>query len=270
MGKARTAGKPDRRRRRAQPSTSASAPGGLPSPGPGPRVGAPRTLRLRRDRPFRLPSDGRFLAATSACRPVGFLRMAAPRDDGALLIMGGGRMGGALLSALLAAGRPAAELVVAEVSPSRRKELAAAHRGVAVVDAPVPVAAAVLAVKPGDVAGAARAVADAGCERVLSVAAGVTTKAIEAAVSGRLRVGRAMSPRRWRSRPCLVRRGCSSTVATLPRRCGRRSPLPAEPAPPGSANSNGAASEPRSSTPWWRQLNVRARSGADMRACIVV
>lgn len=131
--------------------------------------------------------------------------MAAPRDDGALLIMGCGRMGEALLSGLLAAGRPAAELVVAEVSPSRRKELAAAHRGVAVVDAPVPVAAAVLAVKPGDVADAARAVADAGCQRVLSVAAGVTTKAIEAAVSGRLRVVRAMP-----NTPALIGAGAAA------------------------------------------------------------
>jgi pyrroline-5-carboxylate reductase len=122
--------------------------------------------------------------------------MAAPRDDGALLIMGGGRMGEALLSGLLAAGRAGAELVVAEVLPSRRKELAAAHPGVAVVDAPVPVAAAVLAVKPGDVADAARAVADAGCQRVLSVAAGVTTKAIEAAVGGRV-----AAPPRPRSAP---------------------------------------------------------------------
>jgi pyrroline-5-carboxylate reductase len=123
---------------------------------------------------------------------VGFARMAGASDDRALLIVGGGRMGEALLGGLLAAGRAAGELVVAEVSPSRRDQLAGAYPGVEIVEAPVPAASAVLAVKPGDVAGAARAVAQAGCERVLSVAAGVTTQAIEAAVDRRLRVVRAM------------------------------------------------------------------------------
>lgn len=113
-------------------------------------------------------------------------------DDRTLLVVGGGRMGEALLGGLLAAGRPAAELVVAEVSPSRREELATAHPGVTVVEAVVHAAAAVLAVKPGDVAGAARAVADAGVLRVLSVAAGVTTRAIEEAAGRRLAVVRAM------------------------------------------------------------------------------
>jgi pyrroline-5-carboxylate reductase len=113
-------------------------------------------------------------------------------DERALLIVGGGRMGEALVSGLLAAGRAAGELTVAEVSRARREELAAAHPGVAVVEAPVRAAAAVLAVKPGDVADAARAVADAGADRALSVAAGVTTAAIEAAAGGRLRVVRAM------------------------------------------------------------------------------
>jgi pyrroline-5-carboxylate reductase len=126
-------------------------------------------------------------------------------DDRTLLIVGGGRMGEALLGGLLAAGRPAGELAVAEVSPSRRKALAAAHPGVAVVPAPVAAGSAVLAVKPGDVAGAARAVADAGAARVLSVAAGVTTQAIEAASDGRLRVVRAMP-----NTPALIGAGAAA------------------------------------------------------------
>jgi pyrroline-5-carboxylate reductase len=101
-------------------------------------------------------------------------------------------MGEALLAGLLTAGRPAGELVVAEVSPSRRQELAAAHPGVTVVEAAVPAVAAVVAVKPGDVRAAVRAVADAGARRVLSIAAGVTTDVIEAAAPGRLAVVRAM------------------------------------------------------------------------------
>src|SRR4051812_13196718 len=98
-----------------------------------------------------------------------------------LQIVGGGRMGEALLGGLLAAGRPAASLAVVEVSPARREELAAAYPEVPLAGAPVSAPDAVLAVKPGDIGPAAAAVADAGGERVVSVAAGVTTAAIETA-----------------------------------------------------------------------------------------
>jgi pyrroline-5-carboxylate reductase len=131
--------------------------------------------------------------------------MAAQDAERLLLIVGGGRMGEALLGGLLAAGRPAAELVVAEVSWSRREELAAAYRDVAVVEAPVSAAAAVLVVKPGDVAQAARAVAEVGTERVLSVAAGVTTRAIEEAAGRPLRVVRAMP-----NTPALIGAGAAA------------------------------------------------------------
>jgi pyrroline-5-carboxylate reductase len=131
--------------------------------------------------------------------------MAESVDDRALLIIGGGRMGEALLGGLLAAGRAASELVVAEVSPSRRAELAAAHPGIGIVEDPVPVMSAVLAVKPGDVAGAAHAVAEVGVQRVLSVAAGVTTQAIEAATGRRLAVVRAMP-----NTPALIGAGAAA------------------------------------------------------------
>jgi pyrroline-5-carboxylate reductase len=122
-----------------------------------------------------------------------------------MLIVGGGRMGEAMLSGLLAAGRPAGELVVAEVSATRRDELAAAHADVTIVEAVVPAGSAVLAVKPGDVAGAARAVADAGVRRVLSVAAGITTQSIEAAAGRPLAVVRAMP-----NTPALIGAGAAA------------------------------------------------------------
>src|SRR5690242_15791726 len=122
-----------------------------------------------------------------------------------LIIVGGGRMGEALLAGLLAAGRPAAELAVAEVAAPRREALETAHPGVTVVEAPVAAAGAILAVKPGDVPAAAAAMADAGAERVLSVAAGVTTEAIERATGGRVRVVRAMP-----NTPALIGGGASA------------------------------------------------------------
>jgi pyrroline-5-carboxylate reductase len=117
-------------------------------------------------------------------------------------------MGEALLGGLLSAGRPPEALAVAEVSPARREQLAGAYPGVAVAEAPVSAPDAVIAVKPGDVAAAAAAVADAGGERVLSVAAGVTAEAIERSAGGRLRVVRAMP-----NTPALIGAGAAAISA---------------------------------------------------------
>ena len=125
--------------------------------------------------------------------------------DGSLLIVGGGRMGEALLAGLLAAGRPPNELVVAEVSASRRRQLGAAYPSVTIAEEVVSCMGAVLAVKPGDVPAAARAVADAGVRRVLSVAAGVTTASIEAAAGQALAVVRAMP-----NTPALIGAGAAA------------------------------------------------------------
>src|SRR4051794_36935573 len=122
-----------------------------------------------------------------------------------LLIVGGGRMGEALLGGLLAAGRDAGRLAVAEVAAPRRDELAAKYPGVTLAAEPVHAAGAVLAVKPGDVPAAAAAAADVGVERLLSVAAGVTTQAIEKAAGGRLRVVRAMP-----NTPALIGAGAAA------------------------------------------------------------
>ena len=112
-------------------------------------------------------------------------------------------MGEALLGGLLNAGRAPEELAVAEVAAPRRADLEAAYPGVAIAEAPVPARGAVLAVKPADVPAAAAAVAELGCRRVLSVAAGVTTAAIEAA--GDLRVVRAMP-----NTPALIGAGAAA------------------------------------------------------------
>ena len=115
-----------------------------------------------------------------------------PTSDDSLLIVGGGRMGEALLAGLLAAGRSPKALAVVEVSASRREQLGASYPEVTIAQDAVQCDGAVLSVKPGDVPAAARAVADTGVRRVLSVAAGVTTASIEAAVGQGLAVVRAM------------------------------------------------------------------------------
>ena len=90
----------------------------------------------------------------------------------ALEIVGGGRMGEALLSGLLAAGVvAAAEVVVVEVAADRRDELAARFPGVALSAEPVEAADVVVATKPAGAADAVAAAVAAGAQRVLSIAA---------------------------------------------------------------------------------------------------
>jgi len=98
-----------------------------------------------------------------------------------LLVVGGGKMGAALVEGLLVsgwAGPP--DLAVFETSPARREELtrgdglAGRFPGLQVVPGVVAAEGAVVAVKPGDVETACRALGPSGVARVLSIAAGVT------------------------------------------------------------------------------------------------
>lgn len=125
-----------------------------------------------------------------------------------ILMVGGGRMGEALLAGMIAGGTAAAEIAVVEPQAARREQLAAAHPGVAVLEAPAPARAAVLAVKPGVVSAAVAGLAELGVERVLSVAGGVRTEAIEQAGGGRLRVVRAMP-----NTPALIGAGAAAISA---------------------------------------------------------
>jgi pyrroline-5-carboxylate reductase len=119
-----------------------------------------------------------------------------------LLVIGGGRMGEALVAGLVASGwAPAAEIVVVEALSSRRDELAAAHAGLDVRAEPVDGVDTVLAVKPGD---AAASLAGLAPTRVLSIAAGVTTAALEAALPEGTPVVRAMP-----NTPALVGAGAA-------------------------------------------------------------
>jgi len=126
-----------------------------------------------------------------------------------LQVVGGGRMGEALVAGLMKAGwAEPAELCVVERIEGRRKELATAFVDVDVVDAPVASEGAIVAVKPGDVAEACKELALVGVERVLSIAAGVTTASLEAALGGGIPVVRAMP-----NTPAVVGEGASAIAA---------------------------------------------------------
>jgi pyrroline-5-carboxylate reductase len=120
-----------------------------------------------------------------------------------LVIMGGGKMGEALLSGLITAGwAKASELAVVEKIPGRRDELVAAYPEVDVADSVPNAEGAVVAVKPGDVEGACRSIS---VRRVLSIAAGVRLASLESWLGDSVPVVRAMP-----NTPALVGAGAAA------------------------------------------------------------
>ncbi|MEY2467827.1 MAG: pyrroline-5-carboxylate reductase [Actinomycetota bacterium] len=115
-------------------------------------------------------------------------------------------MGEALLAGLLKANWAApSDIAVSEPVAERRAELTRRFPGVVVAEAPVQTDGAIVAVKPAYVAEASAALAAAGCRRVLSIAAGVPTATIEAALPPGTPVVRAMP-----NTPALVGAGASA------------------------------------------------------------
>lgn len=126
-----------------------------------------------------------------------------------LVIVGGGRMGEALLSGLLSSGwAKADELAIVEKLAARRSELAERFPGVAVVDQPPTAEGAVVAVKPADVADACRDICEIGAGRVLSIAAGVPIDRLEGWLGQGVPVVRAMP-----NTPALLGAGAAAIAA---------------------------------------------------------
>jgi pyrroline-5-carboxylate reductase len=126
-----------------------------------------------------------------------------------LEVIGGGRMGEALVGGLLKSGwAEATELAVVEPVEARRVELAQRYPGLTVTAAPLGADGVVIAVKPGHVVEACRALAGLPVGRVLSIAAGVTIAQLEAALPADLPVVRSMP-----NTPALVGAGASAIAA---------------------------------------------------------
>ena len=124
-----------------------------------------------------------------------------------LQIIGGGRMGEALLGGLIDGGWARDTLVVVEAVGARRDDLTARFDSVAIEARPQPADGTVIAVKPGDVPAAVAAAVAAGSRRILSIAAGVRIDDLESAAGDGVRVIRAMP-----NTPALVGAGASAVA----------------------------------------------------------
>jgi pyrroline-5-carboxylate reductase len=126
-----------------------------------------------------------------------------------LLIVGGGRMGSALLGGLLSGGvLEEHEVAVAEPSATARASITNAFPGVLVGEGGVSSRSAVLAVKPADVAAGCALVESTGATRVLSILAGVTIEKLESLLPVGTVVIRAMP-----NTPALLGAGATAIAA---------------------------------------------------------
>ncbi len=127
-------------------------------------------------------------------------------------IVGGGKMGEALLAGLLDTHWASVdELVVVEPIEARRGELADRFANVVVREHVVEAVDAIIAVKPDHVEAACRSLASADVSRVLSIAAGVTIARLERYLGNDAAVIRAMP-----NTPSMVSQGAAAIA------CGSR------------------------------------------------
>ncbi len=123
-----------------------------------------------------------------------------------LQFIGGGKMAEALLGGMIAQGwAPPEAIHVVEPVAERRAVLADAHPGLSVGDQPLAGVDAVLAVKPQIAPDVFPALAEAAVPRLLSIAAGITIAAMEAALAGGAVVVRSMP-----NTPALVGEGMAA------------------------------------------------------------
>ncbi len=154
--------------------------------------------------------SGRLIGEVGSSIPPGrHAPLASPGVAYDLAVIGGGNMGAALLGGLLQGGVVTpGQVVVVEPVAERRDALVTMFPGVALAERVPACTSAVLSVKPPDIVAVAGEAAAAGATRVLSIAAGVTIAAIEAAVGDGVAVLRSMP-----NTPALVGEGVSALAA---------------------------------------------------------
>jgi len=136
---------------------------------------------------------------------------AAGGGVGAVVVVGGGRMGAAMALGLLDAAAPgSAEITVVEPAADRRHQLERDHPGLRTAEAASAdvvggSAGVVLAVKPEIAEGVCRVLGALGVPRLLSVVAGISTARLEDRLPGPVPVVRAMP-----NTPALVGRAVSA------------------------------------------------------------
>jgi len=125
-----------------------------------------------------------------------------------LQIVGGGKMGEALIGGILRGGDLApGDVRVVEAVAERREALAELFPGAQISTEIGPAAGTIIAVKPAGAAAVAAAVAAAGGGRILSIAAGVTLAQLEDAAGPGVAVVRAMP-----NTPALIGEGASAVA----------------------------------------------------------
>lgn len=122
-----------------------------------------------------------------------------------LAVVGGGNMGAALVGGLLQSGWATSDIAVVEVLPERVAELHQMFPDVSVTGDIPACEAALIAVKPYDVATACTTAAEAGATRLLSIAAGIGVAALQSAAGTEVAVVRAMP-----NTPALVGQGAAA------------------------------------------------------------
>lgn len=125
-----------------------------------------------------------------------------------LLVLGGGRMGSALVHGLLRGGWQGGDVTVVERDPTRRAQLADEMPAVRVIEEPVDAEGVVVAVKPSSAEEAALALRAVATPRWLSIMAGVPLARLESWAGPGVAVVRAMP-----NTPALLGAGMTAIAA---------------------------------------------------------
>lgn len=126
-----------------------------------------------------------------------------------LEVVGGGRMGEALVTGIIDGGLiSASEVAIVEISLERREQLKAKFADATISAELVPARSVILATKPSDAVNALTAISSVNPERVMSIAAGVPLSVLEACLGPTVPIIRAMP-----NTPALIGEGAAAIAA---------------------------------------------------------